>query len=142
MAARGRKSAAALSVVSPTVARRPAAPNHLTAAERREWRAIVEQMPADWFPRETHELLARYCRHVMRAREIDAKLTDVIGRDDVAGNLTLLDKLTAIAARESRLIGDLATKLRLTNQARYTPKAAATASKKSATGKPWQKSAS
>jgi hypothetical protein len=41
--------------------------------------------------------------------------------------------------RESKALGDKATKLRLTNQSRYTPGAAATAAKNASEAKkPWQ----
>jgi hypothetical protein len=42
--------------------------------------------------------------------------------------------------RETKALADKATKLRLTNQSRYTPGAAGTAAKKAATAeaKPWQ----
>ncbi len=58
---------------------RPDPPRDLTAGQAVEWRAIVRRMPADWFPRETHGLLADYCRHVLRSRKI-ATLIDRIER--------------------------------------------------------------
>jgi hypothetical protein len=73
MGTRGRKSAASLSVslASPveTIAR-PDAPYDLTDEQIAEWWAVVNRMPADWFPRETHAMLAQYCRHVVNARRV------------------------------------------------------------------------
>ena len=43
-------------------------------------------------------------------------------------NVLQYDKLLSMRDRETKAMGSLATKLRLTNQARYTPQAAATAS--------------
>jgi hypothetical protein len=45
---------------------RPEPPEDLTEEQAAEWSAVVDRLPADWFPRETHGLLARYCRHGSR----------------------------------------------------------------------------
>ncbi len=82
-------------------------------------------------------LLAHYCRHVETAivlsREIDSCAPNWLRRED---GLARFDKLLALRARETRAVADSATKLRLTNQARYTPQAAATAAKRSGR-RPW-----
>src|SRR3546814_433066 len=78
MGARGRKSAAALSVIGPggvETIRRPEPPSDLTDEQADEWRAVVNRLPAEWFPRETWGLLSQYCRHVIRARRL-AQLLD------------------------------------------------------------------
>jgi hypothetical protein len=70
---RGRKSAAALTVISSSgveTVRRPEPPTELTDEQADEWRAVVMRLPADWFPRETHALLTQYCRHVVAARRV------------------------------------------------------------------------
>ena len=133
---RGRKSAAALTLV-PKVApveivERPRAPSDLTEEARREWDSVVATMSADWFPRETHALLAQYCRHVVTARRI----AQLIEQAEQGSELSLdeYDKLTAMAGRESRAIAMLCTKLRLSQQSIYDqsrkkPKRAA---------KPWE----
>jgi hypothetical protein len=61
MAQRGRKSAAALSVVSMIGNERPAPPDELTEDEAAEWRAIAGPMPPDWFTRENYPLLEYPC---------------------------------------------------------------------------------
>ena len=71
MAQRGRPpSGVSLTVIGEHgfehIARAPA-PDELTAEEREEWRAIVNRLPADFFPRETWPLLAQLCRHVCHA---------------------------------------------------------------------------
>jgi hypothetical protein len=40
----------------------------LTEDQAAEWRAVVDRLPNDWFPRETHGMLAQFCRHVCTAR--------------------------------------------------------------------------
>jgi hypothetical protein len=71
MGIRGPK--ASLDLVPPSVAdlrgdARPEPPGDLTEAQAAEWRADVDRLPADWFPRETHGLLAQYWRHVCTAQ--------------------------------------------------------------------------
>ena len=78
MGVRGRTSAEALSVIGPSgieTYRRPDAPDELTSEQAAEWHAVVNRMPADWFPRETHAMLVQYCRLLIRARRL-AQLID------------------------------------------------------------------
>ena len=66
MGLRGPKSSAALEIPSVADLRgdaRPEPPEDLTEEQAAEWRAVVARMPADWFHRETHGLLAQYVRH-------------------------------------------------------------------------------
>lgn len=134
--ARGRTSAAAKEVqtLAPG-ARRPAAPSHLTADQRKEWRAIVDRLPADWFTRENYPLLAQYCRHVDNANRI---ATAIDGLTDMASEEA--ERLLKMAEREGRAMSSLATRLRLTQQSRYNAQAASTAAKNSGTAerKPWE----
>jgi hypothetical protein len=80
MGMRGPKSGAALA--SPTIAdlrgdARPEPPADLTEEQAAEWEAVVARLPADWFPRESHGLLAQYCRHVCTARRLARMLAEV-----------------------------------------------------------------
>jgi hypothetical protein len=141
----GRKSAASLSVVAslPAALQRPEPPKDLTVEQAAEWGAVVARMPAGWFTRETHQVLATYCRHVVNAR----RLAEVIEAFDPAwlsdeDGLKRYDKLLAMADREGKAITMTATRLRLTPQARYTAQSAATAANKTGAGdKPWQRRA-
>jgi chaperone required for assembly of F1-ATPase len=63
------------------VIQRPDAPYDLTDEQAQEWWAVVNRMPADWFPRETHGMLAQYCRHVVRARRV-AQMLDAMEKSD------------------------------------------------------------
>jgi phage terminase small subunit len=139
----GRKSAASLSVVAslPAAMQRPEPPEDLSSEQAEEWRAVVARMPAGWFTRETHQVLATYCRHVVNARRLAAAIEDFkpawLADDD---GLKRYDKLLAMADREGKALTMTATRLRLTPQARYTAGAAATAANKAGAGeKPWQK---
>jgi hypothetical protein len=136
-----RKSAAALSVVRALPQeRRPEPPEELTAEQAEEWRAIVSRLPVEWFQREGHALLAQYCRHVVRARQVAATLDGLTELDlRLPENLAVFDKLSQIADREGRAMTSLATKMRLTQQSRYqAQKAERRANSPTATSKPWQ----
>lgn len=135
MGARGRSSAAALSVVGPAgivTVRRPEPPSDLDADTAAEWRAVVNQLPADWFPRETHAILAQYCKHVVAGRDVSNMITKLKEKADAIPDdenplammriVKSLDKLYKMQEREGRAISSLATKMRLTNQSRYDPK--------------------
>lgn len=134
MGARGRQSSASLSVVGAgqvSAVERPAPPLDLTDEQRTEWLAIVNRMPADWFPRETHAMLAQHCRHVVAARRI-AQLIDQ-AEADAAFDLDAYDKLLKMQEREGRAMSSLATRMRLTQQTTYDK-----SRKKPAAGKrPW-----
>ncbi len=113
---RGRDSAASLMTV-PVVGKqnRPDAPYDLTDEQSEEWWAVVNRMPADWFPRETHAMLAQYCRHVVAARRV-AQLVTVAEK---AKNLDVenYDRLLKMQEREGRAISSLATRMRVSQQA-------------------------
>lgn len=134
-----RKSAAALSVVVASIDGRPRAPEDLTEFQRDVWERTVANEAADVFRTAAlQQLLKDYCRHV----EAGHRLTLIIDRHlaSEAMNVELddLDRLTRMRDRETKAAADKATKLRLTNQSRYTPQAAATASKQASERKPWQ----
>lgn len=141
MQQRGRKSAAALSIVAGSIDGRPNAPVELTERQSEIWEKTVANEPADMFRTAAlQQLLADYCRH----RDSAERLTSVIDADASAGadskyELHEMDRLMKMRERETRAAADKATKLRLTNQSRYTPKAAATASAKVADRKLWDR---
>jgi hypothetical protein len=126
MLKRGRKSTAELATVASLIQARPAAPDALTASQRAVWEDTVVRLPADWFPRETHRLLAEYCKATIRAefigREVDRFTTGWLGEE---GGVERLGKLTATLDRQVRMMGALARALRITNQSRFRPETAA-----------------
>lgn len=141
MAKRGRRSVGDLSVVPiDFVARRPAPPADLNERAAAEWQAIVSALPDGWCTRETAPLLAQYCGHVAAAQRI-AQQRDAITLEELRTETGLwrYDRLGRMAACETASLVSLATRLRLTQQSRYTPKAAGTATRNTSPGaKPWE----
>jgi hypothetical protein len=119
---RGRKSVASFEVLPAkvTAIQRPDAPYDLTDEQAAEWWAVVNRMPADWFPRETHALLAQFCRHVVSARRV-AQLIQQMEKSD---NFSVDDynKLLAMQEREGRAISSLATRMRVSQHSTYDEK--------------------
>ena len=135
MGKRGPVSAAALEVASPTGVEhvhRPDAPYDLTDEQTEEWWAIVNRLPADWFPRETHGLLSDYCRHVIRSRRVAQMVA--AAEAEAPLDIDKLDKLYKMAERESRAASSLATRLRITQQSTISQKAR----KPVTVRKPWE----
>lgn len=140
MAERGRKSAASLSVVVGSIDGRPKPPKDLTKAQAEIWERTVANEASSFFNTAAlQQLLKEYCRHVESAAKL-ASMIEVVEQSKTFDEETIkaYDTLLKMRDRETKAIGDKATKLRLTNQARYTPQAAATASKKNTERKPWQ----
>ena len=140
MQQRGRKSSAALSVVAGSIDGRPKAPSELTKGQAAIWDATVGNEAVDMFRTAAlQQLLTDYCRH----RETSERLSVIIDKATVPGadtyTLDELDRLTKMRERETRAAADKATKLRLTNQSRYTPAAAATAQKRVSDVKLWDR---
>jgi len=124
MAQRGRKSAADLAIVrsnSISAISRPSPPKELTTEQANEWLQVVNRMPADWFPRETHGLLAQYCRHVVSARRVADLVESLLsGETESSDWLGDFDKLLKMQEREGRAISSLATRMRISQQAQYS----------------------
>lgn len=136
MTKRGRKSAASLEIAVNSVVEtisRPDAPYDLTDEQSAEWWAVVERMPADWFPRETHGMLAQYCRHVVAARRV----AQLIAHAERAKALDIgeYDQLLKMQEREGRAISSLATRMRISQQATVR---AEQARKPKQVEKPWE----
>lgn len=138
----GRTSAAALSVVASTsIDGRPKAPEDLTPFQREVWDKTVANEAADTFKTAAlQQLLKEYCRHVSSAKLLSDKIDSFDSQWlDTDEGLDRYTKLVRTRDCETKALADKATKLRLTNQARYTPQAAATAAKKAGeAAKPWQ----
>lgn len=140
MGQRGRKSGASLSVVAGTaIDGRPPAPSDITEFQQRVWDRTVGNEAADVFGTAAlQELLRAYCGHVEAAHRLTVQIDRHLSTECSNVALEDLDRLMKMRERETRAIADKATKLRLTNQSRYTPGAAATAAKKTSERKPWQ----
>lgn len=140
MQQRGRKSTAQLSVVAGTIDGRPKPPADLSQDQAEIWHRVVSSEAADFFRTATlQHLLADYCRHSVRGAWLEAEIAEAVAPGSEC-SLEDVDRLMKMAERETRAKVTLATKLRLTNQARYTPQAAGTAAKNaSPERKLWQR---
>ncbi len=140
MGARGRKSAAELATVGPggiATARRPDPPDDLTDEMAEVWRAIANTKPGDWFDAGSRPVLTQLCRHVVAARRAAQLIAQEEANDDF--DAACWAKLLRIQERQTALVMAAATKLRLTPQSRYGPRAAATAARYGGDGpKPWE----
>jgi hypothetical protein len=132
---RGRKSSASLSIVPIDVSRqRPEAPTGLTSDQAAVWSATVGSTPAGWFS-EGDALLTIYCRHVATSD----KLAAIINAYDLkSGTMARFGRLLAMRERETRMITHLATKMRLTQQARMHSRSAARAFEAEPRSEPWE----
>jgi hypothetical protein len=117
-------------------------PAELLPRQQEIWRAIVSSEPIDFFGTAAlRNLLMDLCRH----REAAEKISAVIDSFDAAwlrtedGSKRYYD-LLRMRELEVRSASSLATRLRLTNQSRYTPQAASSNSRNASKGfKPWEK---
>ena len=128
----GRPSAASLAVAPVAPWARLEAPQTLTPCQVALWREIVATKPSDWFKADCAPILEAYCKAITHYRDLVTLL------DTPPADLGEHLKLLEAAGKQARLMGEIASKLRLTPQARYTAGSAATASKKAAmAAKPW-----
>lgn len=109
---------------------RPDPPETLSACEAKLWRDVVATKPVEWFQADSAPLLVEYCR----AKSMCDRLAEML-EDPKPGDLK---QLIDLRDKESRRLATLGCKLRLTQQSRYTPQSAATASKPASAGSVWQ----
>jgi hypothetical protein len=142
MEKRGPKNAAELSVIKGDFGKgRPPPPPDLNERQAAIWRDITQSEPSDFFATGALKgLLADYCRH----RDAAEQVSTIIGAFQPEwlkakeGSKRYSD-LLRMRELETRAAAAMATKLRLTNQARYTPQSAGTAGRNAAPGlKPWE----
>lgn len=109
-------------------------PSSLTADQAEVWRETVGARSGDFFGQDVAPLLEEYCRVVVMCRLLALQVEAAIAGGDAAeikASLQLRDM-------ESRRLTSIATKLRITNQSRYTPDSAKARPTKGAGGKVWQ----
>lgn len=109
-------------------------PEGLTEEQAQVWQSVVGSRSSEFFGDDAAPLLEEYCRVVVMCRLLAVQIEAGIAGGDAGSLKALLD----MRDKESRRMASLATKLRLTNQSRYTPQSASTAAKKGAGGKVWQ----
>src|SRR5690606_17171922 len=129
-----RKSTASLSVLPVQPLSRLPAPAWLGEEDAALWSAVVDSKPADWFGADSAPLLVEYVRTKVSCDVLQAQVQAALAGGDpeeIKDALQLRDM-------ESRRLLSIGTKLGLTQQSRYTPKAAATADRGAGGRKPWQ----
>jgi hypothetical protein len=138
---RGRKSAASVGVVTGGFGQRPIPPEDINERQSEIWRETVASEPPDFFNTAAlRALLVDYCRHKDAANSVSVVI-DTFQPDWLksAEGAKRYHGLLKMRDMETRAASQIATKLRLTNQSRYTPQAASTASRGAAKGlKPWE----
>lgn len=144
-----KKKPPALSVVaSKAIDGRPKAPADLTPDQQTLWDRVVGSEPADFFKTPATQLLLRdYVRHTTSAEHLSRIIDGHIAfvqtppeeREEGERPMSLkdVDVLMKMRDRETKAAAAKATSLRLTNQSRYTTRAAGTAGKKTQESKPW-----
>ena len=136
MGKRGRKTAADLQVVSVEF-ERPRPPKVLNARQAEIWeRTIIDESDGHFKTKALQDMLADYCRH----REMAESFGTIINEFKPewvksTKGAQKLGSLLRMRDAEARAAADKATKLRMTNQSRYTPQAAGTAAKDAGVGK-------
>lgn len=131
-----KRSAASLSVVPPKPAAVLTPPSTFTARQKELWKEIVLARPASWFDNSNAPLLVGYVKAIV-SHEILSTRSDAIEATLTDADLKLLNRVHGMIERQAKLIQTFATKLRLTQQSRYTPAAAATAASKVSSTRPW-----
>ena len=100
-------------------------PSELTDAQATVWRDVIGSLSDNWLTRAAYPILIAFCRHVCRARLLEMQIArfeiEWVGVD---GGLERLDRLLAIAERETRAMTACARALRLTPQAQMHPRTA------------------
>lgn len=130
-----------LSVITNLPGARAAVPARLTGEAAEIWREVVASKPHDWFTSDSCHLLEAYCHAVVAHRLISIGVANFTKEQMAeAKGVATYDSLTRMQERQARVMATIATKLRLTQQSRYTPQAAATAAKRAGSGgaRPWE----
>jgi len=140
-----RESGASLLVVPVTALARIVPPAGLDEAEERLFIAVVDSKPAEWFGPDSAPLLVEYVRAQAMCDLLDTQVKAAIagsGGGDAAEALAAaktIEHFMKMRDMEAKRLLSIGTKLRLTQQSRYTPSAAATANNKAGAGRPWQR---
>src|SRR5688500_8757762 len=118
--------------------RRIAAPYGLLAKERALWPAVLDSKPVPWTVTDAAAALGEDVRDKVMCDLLELQVKAAIaggGEPETAG---LIKSYLDMRDKESKRLLSIGTKLRLTPQSRYTPKAAATAAAKvGSQARPW-----
>jgi len=109
-------------------------PPDLPDDEAKIWRRIVEAMPDGWFGPQVQPVLKCLVSHIATTE----MLTRRIAAHRAKSNMEALARETLNLERESKAVGDLSTKLRLTPQTKWgNQEKASTAMLQSPKKRPW-----
>lgn len=136
-----RKSRDALAIMTPGPLHRLVPPAGITPAQAQLWAAIVDTKPAGWFDAGTAPLLAEYVRAVTMSDRLEEEIRTW---SDRGFKPDLLVPILKARDAEAKRVASIGTKLRLTQQSRYTPQAASTATRRTmgaAGSRPWDRPA-
>lgn len=112
-------------------------PDTLSEEQGKIWTETVASRPPGWFGKDTAPILESYCIAIARRRFISANIEHQMSLKKPSARKCA--ELLALEVKQTQVIASLATKMRLTQQSRYTPQAAATASKTVPSAKaPWE----
>jgi hypothetical protein len=119
---------------------RPEPPDDLTPSQATIWKKVVSSEKPDFFSNQTtRDMLKDLCCHRDAIAKITATIntfrTEWLRNEDGA---KLYERYLRMRGDETKIFSLIATRLRLTNQSRYTPHAAATAGRSVAQVRPWE----
>ena len=131
-----KRSAANLATALPAPRdSRPQAPENFSLRAKEIWIDITNAKPHDWFTADNVALLQSL---VLAIETFELVSVDIaVGREE-RRDIKLMKILYDLQAQQSGLIQSLATKMRLTQQSRYTAMTAATAASKDLGKRPWE----
>jgi len=114
-------------------------PGKLAPGERKIWNQMVAAMPNGYFSPANAHLLKMLCSHIVTAEVVAEQLA--AAREAGETDLGKIDLLAGIHARESKSIGDLSARLRLTPKSRYSQEQASHMQRLGSNPKtrPWEK---
>jgi hypothetical protein len=134
-----RKSSASLSI-APVIKldARPSAPRSFTSRQKELWKEIVDSKQATWFNSGSIPLLSGYVRAITSYESLSCR----VDKMEAGAHMDMMDenRLYSMVERQARLVQSFATKLRLTQQSRYTAASAAVASSRASGVRPWDES--
>jgi hypothetical protein len=146
MAKSGPKSAAELAAGPIIPGQRPAPPDDLSPEEQATWLAIVGSLPTDWFAPTNLPMLKELCRHIAYAdwlaqdiTRLRRKLAESDGDEKASRQAEgALARTLRLHGSQTDRIGNISTRLRLTQRAQYRrADAAAVGAQNAAYPKPW-----
>lgn len=101
-------------------------PETFSVEQTETWNRIVNAKPADWFGEDNAGLLAEYVRALCMCETLEMHIQMALAGEQKEDGPSLANVLR-LRDMEAKRATSIGTKLRLTQQSRYTPKAAATA---------------